>query len=165
MEGENNMKDFTAKELENLFSKKQLSAYNQKLKRELYLLKMDYNKVLETRDSYIEKEIPSILLILAYGDIIAVDESLMDSEKYRRIKNCYKFFMQINEEKMQRNKEEVVIERICDIIGENKVQNLKSKFDIILQKYNIEKEQFVEDMYNIKIKLLLYTKVNQDHKL
>lgn len=59
--------------------------------------------------------------------------------------------MQINEEKMQRNKEEVVIERICDIIGENKVQNLKSKFNIILQKYNIEKEQFVEDMYNIKI--------------
>ncbi len=51
------MKDFTAKELENLFSKKQLSAYNQKLKRELYLLKMDYHKVLETRDSYIEKEI------------------------------------------------------------------------------------------------------------
>ena len=57
MEGENSMKDFTAKELENLFSKKQLSAYNQKLKRELYLLKMDYHKVLETRDSYIEKEI------------------------------------------------------------------------------------------------------------
>ena len=52
---------------------------------------------------------------------------------------------------MQRNKEEVVIERICDIIGENKVQNLKSKFNITLQKYNIEKEQFVEDMYNIKI--------------
>ena len=51
------MKDFTAKELENLFSKKQLSAYNQKLKRELYLLKMDYHKVLETRDGYIEKEI------------------------------------------------------------------------------------------------------------
>ena len=51
------MKDFTAKELENLFSKKQLSAYNQKLKRELYLLKMDYHKVLVTRDSYIEKEI------------------------------------------------------------------------------------------------------------
>ena len=57
MEGENSMKDFTAKELENIFSKKQLSAYNQKLKRELYLLKMDYNKVLETRESYIEKEI------------------------------------------------------------------------------------------------------------
>ena len=57
MEGENSMKDFTAKELENLFSKKQLSAYNQKLKRELYLLKMDYHKVLETRDGYIEKEI------------------------------------------------------------------------------------------------------------
>ena len=31
MEGENSMKDFTAKELENLFSKKQLSVYNQKL--------------------------------------------------------------------------------------------------------------------------------------
>ena len=57
MEGENSMKDFTAKELENIFSKKQLSAYNQKLKRELYILKMDYNKVLETRESYIEKEI------------------------------------------------------------------------------------------------------------
>ena len=57
MEGESNMKEFTAKELENIFSKKQLSAYNQKLKREYYLLKMDYEKIIETRESYIEKEI------------------------------------------------------------------------------------------------------------
>ena len=57
--------------------------------------------------------------------------------------------------KQKRNKEKVAIERICDMIGENEVQNLKAKFDYILQKYNIEKEQFVKDMYNIK--LMKYT--------
>jgi len=104
---------------------------------------------------YIEREIPSILFLLSYGDVIAVDESLMDIEKYQRIKDCYNFFMQINEGKKQRNKEKVAIERICDMIGENKVQNLESKFDYILEKFNIEKEQFVKDMYNIK--LMRYT--------
>ena len=103
----------------------------------------------------VKKEIPSILFLLAYGDVIAVDESLMNIEKYKRMKDCYNFFMQINKGKKQRNKEEVAIERICDMIGENEVQNLKAKFDYILQKYNIEKEQFVEDMYNIK--LMRYT--------
>ncbi len=104
---------------------------------------------------YIKREIPSILFLLAYGDVIAVDESLMDIEKYQRIKDCYNFFIQINEKKKQRNKEKVAIERICDMIGENKVQNLETKFDYILQEYNIEKKQFVEDMYNIK--LMRYT--------
>lgn len=104
---------------------------------------------------YIEREIPSILFLLSYGDVIAVDESLMDIEKYQRIKDCYNFFMQINEGKKQRNKEKVAIERICDMIGENKFENLESKFDYILEKFNIEKEQFVEDMYNIK--LMRYT--------
>lgn len=104
---------------------------------------------------YIEREIPSILFLLSYGDVIAVDESLMDIEKYQRIKDCYNFFVQVNKGKKQRNKEKVAIERICDMIGENKVQNLESKFDYILQKYNIQKEQFVEDMYNIK--LMRYT--------
>lgn len=33
----------------------------------------------------IKKDVPKLLFLLAYGDIIAVDESLMDSEKYQRM--------------------------------------------------------------------------------
>lgn len=100
---------------------------------------------------YIKKEIPKILLLLAYGDVIAVDESLMDEEKYRRICDCYVFFDKITKgEKVNRDKEKVAIERICDIIGESKFLNLKLQFDDILKRNNIEKKQFIEDMYNIK---------------
>lgn len=105
---------------------------------------------------YIKRELPKILLLLAYGDIIAVDESLMDKEKYQRIKDCYDFFEQITKgEKIERNKEQVAIERICDIVGEHKIEKLTSQFDYILKKYDILKNQFVEDMYNIK--LMRYT--------
>ncbi len=105
---------------------------------------------------YIKRELPKILLLLAYGDVIAVDESLMDIEKYKRIKDCYNFFEQITKgEKTERNKEQVAIERICDIVGEHKIERLTSQFDYILNKYDIKKNQFVEDMYNIK--LMRYT--------
>ena len=105
---------------------------------------------------YIKRELPKILLLLAYGDVIAVDESLMDIEKYKRIKDCYNFFEQITKgEKTERNKEQVAIERICDIVGEHKIERLTSQFDYILNKYDIKKNQCVEDMYNIK--LMRYT--------
>ena len=80
----------------------------------------------------------------------------MDIEKYKRIKDCYNFFEQITKgEKTERNKEQVAIERICDIVGEHKIERLTSQFDYILNKYDIKKNQFVEDMYNIK--LMRYT--------
>lgn len=118
----------------------------------------EYKKLLAEvpRVNYVNKEIPKILILLAYGDVIAVDESLMDTEKYQRIKDCYNFFEQITKgKKVKRNKEKVAIERICDIIGESKVQKLESKFNYILEKCNINKTQFIEDMYNIK--LMKYT--------
>lgn len=121
----------------------------------------EYKKLLEELPksdfSYtIKKEIPQILLLLAYGDVIAVDESLMNIEKYKRIKECFNFFKQITYgEKTSRNKEMVAIERICDIVGENKIENLTMNFNYILNKYNIEKRQFIDDMYNIK--LMRYT--------
>ncbi len=124
---------------------------------DLYVEK-EYKKLLVEipKASYVNKEIPKILMLLAYGDVIAVDESLMDTEKYQRIKKCYNFFEQITKgEKAERNQEKVAIERICDIIGESKVQNLESKFNYILEKYNINKGQFIEDMYNVK--LMRYT--------
>ena len=51
------MKDLTAKDLEKIFSKKQLSSYNRKLKTEYYILKQKYDKAMENKDSYVEKEI------------------------------------------------------------------------------------------------------------
>ncbi len=114
----------------------------------------EYKKLLG--QIYIKKELPPILLLLAYGDVVAVDEILMDTEKYQRIKDGYKFFEQITYgKKAKRDKKKVAIERICDIVGEHKIQKLITQFDYILEKYNISKYQFVEDMYNIK--LMRYT--------
>lgn len=105
---------------------------------------------------FLKKEIPEILLLLGYADVIAVDESIMNQEKYERIKACFKFFKQITEgEKTNRDKERVAIERICDIVGENKVEKLAINFDVILNKNKIAKKQFIEDMYHIK--LMRYT--------
>lgn len=113
----------------------------------------EYMKLLNgvPENQNIKRDIPKILLLLAYADIIAVDESLMDSEKYARIKEGYNFFENITQGIMpERNKELVAIERICDMVGESKIQNLVSNFDNILNKYNIDKKVFSEDMYNIK---------------
>lgn len=99
----------------------------------------------------IKNDVPKLLLLLAYGDIIAVDESLMDLEKYQRTKECYHFFEQISRgEKIERDKEKVAIERICDTVGESNVEKLALTFDNIMKKYKIHKKQFMEDMYNIK---------------
>lgn len=107
-------------------------------------------------DKEIKKDIPKILMLLAYGDVIAVDESLMNVEKFQRIKDCYDFFEQItNGVPIKRDKTKVAIERIADMVGENKTQNLLLNFDSILNVNNINKNQFIEDMYNIK--LMRYT--------
>lgn len=99
----------------------------------------------------IKKDVPKLLFLLAYGDIIAVDESLMDTEKYQRTKECYEFFEQISAGKrIERDKEKVAIERICDTVGESKVEKLTLRFDDLIKKYHMNKKQFMEDMYNIK---------------
>ena len=97
-------------------------------------------------------DIPKILFLLAYADVIGVDKSLMNSEKFNRINDCYNFFKQITEGiPIKRDKEKVAIERICDMTGESNIQNLSTIFDSILEKQYINKAQFVEDMYNIKL--------------
>ncbi len=112
-----------------------------------------YKELLESipENKNIKPYIPKILWLLSFADVIAVDESLMDTEKYNRIKDCYLFFEQITMGKStNRNKRNVAIERICDMCGESKVQNLVNKFDDILAKNKINENQFVEDMYNIR---------------
>ena len=104
----------------------------------------------------IKSQIPKILFIMAYGDIIAVDESLMDTEKYQRTKEGYMFFEEITNNKPHtRNKEKVTIDRICDTAGKIRYETLKKELDIILEKNNIDKNDFIEDMYNIR--LMRYT--------
>lgn len=100
----------------------------------------------------IKNNIPRILLILAYADIIAVDDSLMNLEKYNRIKEGYYFFESVTQNKIPvRDKEKVAIERICDTVGKVTYEVLKKLLDNILEKYSIDKSNFIEDMYNIKI--------------
>lgn len=92
------------------------------------------------------------MLIFAYGDIIAVDESLMDLGKYNRIKEGYYFFEEVTQNKIPtRDKEKVAIERICDMAGKITYEELKELLDNILKKYEIDKNTFIQDMYNIKI--------------
>ncbi len=114
-----------------------------------------YRKLMEELPNHcVKKEISALLFLLAYGDVIAVDESLMNQKKYQRIKDCYHFFEQIRKkETIKRDEEKVAMERICDIIGESKILTLE--LNAILEKNKIEKKQFIEDMYNIK--LMRYT--------
>lgn len=99
----------------------------------------------------IRNNVSEILFLLAYADLMAVDEKLMDTEKYKRTKNGYLFFNQINNGRITiRDKKKVAIERICDMTGKNESQNLIEEFDNILEKNNINEMQFVENMYNIK---------------
>ncbi len=151
-----NLKDFT-KILKEIIKYHTLITSLSSESSDLYV-QNEYEKLLSELPKIddIKSEIPQILWLLAYADVIAVDESLMNIEKYERIKDCFNFFKQITYgEKTTRNKEIVAIERICDIVGENKVEKLTMDFDYILNKYNIEKRQLVDDMYNIK--LMRYT--------
>lgn len=100
----------------------------------------------------IKNNIPRILLILAYADIIAVDDSLMNLEKYNRIKEGYYFFESVTQNKIPvRDKERVAIERICDTVGKITYETLKNSIEGIFKSYSINKNEFIEDMYNIKI--------------
>ncbi len=104
----------------------------------------------------IKNQIPEILFIMAYADIIAVDESLMDIEKYERTKDGYNFFCEVSEgRKHNRDKEKVVIERICDTAGKITFNDLKNRLNTILDNNKINKNNFINNMYDIK--LLRYT--------
>lgn len=107
-------------------------------------------------DIYIKIEIPKILFLLAFADIIAVDESLMDTEKYKRTKQGYLFFEEISKGKANnRNKEKVALERINDVIGKISYEYIKNNINSILDENNINKNEFLENMYNLR--LMKYT--------
>ncbi len=98
----------------------------------------------------LKKEVSKIIYIFTFADIIAVNEILMDEEKFVRLKNAYLFFEEVmNNQEHKRNKEEVAIERICDMCGKN-YQEVAGKIDEILTKLQINKKQFLEDLYNVK---------------
>jgi len=102
-------------------------------------------------DINVKNEIHKILFILTFADIIGVNELLMDFEKYNRLKNTYIFLEEIINNKMHnRDKENVAIERICDIAGNITIKELSKNLDNILNKYKIEKNNFLKDMYDIR---------------
>ena len=98
----------------------------------------------------VKKEIAKIMYIFTFGDIIAVNEILMDEEKFQRLKNAYTFFEEIiSNKKHTRDKSKVALERLCDKCGK-KYSEDSSRIDEILKKFNIEKKQFMENIYNVK---------------
>ncbi len=99
----------------------------------------------------IKNNISKILFLLAYADLMAVDENLMTEEKYQRTKNAFYYFDDLSCGKIpKREKEKVSIERLCDMTGEKQSKDLITQFNTILVKNHINKTQFIEDMYNVK---------------
>ena len=98
------------------------------------------------------KELNSIiLLIFAYGDIIAVDEVLMNTNKYNRIKDGFDFFdLIIRGDIPERNNRKVAVERLADIVGILRNEDLENSLDEILKGKGIDVNTFVKNMYNIK---------------
>lgn len=98
----------------------------------------------------VKKEIAKIMYIFTFADVTAVNEILLDEEKFQRLKNCYIFFEEIMSEKSHnRDKTKVALERICDMCGKS-YKEVECAIDGILSKLEIDKIQFMEDMYNIK---------------
>ena len=92
-----------------------------------------------------------ILLIFAYGDIIAVDEVLMNTNKYNRIKDGFDFFdLIIRGDIPERNNRKVAVERLADIVGILRNEDLENSLDEILKEKGIDVNTFVKNMYNIK---------------
>ncbi len=101
-------------------------------------------------DIFVKGEIAKIIYIFTFADIIAVNEILMDEEKFERLKNAYVFFEEVmHNQKHNRNKETVALERICDMCGKSN-QEVSTQIDNILSKLQIDKKQFMDDMYNVK---------------
>lgn len=110
------------------------------------------NLINEIPNINLKKEIPKILFILAFADIIAVDESLMSVEKYNRTKQGYMFFEEISQNKLHNRKpEKIALERICDMVGKVSYTELEKNFDNILKKNNINKQNFIENMYDLRL--------------
>lgn len=97
-----------------------------------------------------KKETAKIMYLFTFADVIAVNEILLDEEKFQRLKSAYLFFEEIMcNHKHNRDKTKVALERICDMCGKT-YQEVSSKIDGILDKFKIDKLQFMEDMYNVK---------------
>lgn len=98
----------------------------------------------------VKQEIAKIIYIFTFADIIAVNEILMDEEKFERLKNAYIFFEEVmHKQEHNRNKEKVALERICDMCRKG-YKEVSEQIDEIFIKLKIDKKQFMEDMYNVK---------------
>lgn len=99
----------------------------------------------------IKKYNPIILFIFAYGDIIGVDEVLMNSDKYNRVKEGYLFFKSISQNRVpKRDKKKVAIERICDIVGNISYEKLEKEIEGLLKEKSIDYNSFLNNMFNLK---------------
>lgn len=98
----------------------------------------------------VKQEIAKIIYIFTFADIIAVNEILMDEEKFERLENAYIFFEEVmHKQEHNRNKEKVALDRICDMCRKD-YKEVSEQIDDIFTKFGIDKKQFMEDMYNVK---------------
>ena len=97
------------------------------------------------------KDISKILFLFTIGDIIAVNEIIFDEVKYRRLKETYKFFNEIIEEKPHsRNIQEVALERLSDLTGETDKTKIKNVVDKVMEESKNNSKEFLENLYDLE---------------
>lgn len=98
----------------------------------------------------VKGELAKIMYIFTFADVIAVNEIILDEEKFRRLKNAYIFWEEtMHNQVHNRDKEKVTLERICDMCGKKELE-VTNNIDEILNKLEIDKSQFMKDMYDVK---------------
>lgn len=97
------------------------------------------------------REISKILFLFTIGDIIAVNEIIFNEGKYNRLKGTYKFFNEVIEEKPHnRNKKQVSIERLCDLLGASDSNEVERKVEEKFKEENIDIKLFWENLFNLE---------------
>lgn len=98
-----------------------------------------------------QRDISKILFLFTIGDIIAVNEIIFDEVKYRRLKETYKFFNEIIEEKPHsRNIQEVALERLSDLTGETDKNKIKNVVDKVMEESKNNSKEFLENLYDLE---------------
>lgn len=98
-----------------------------------------------------QRDISKILFLFTIGDIIAVNEIIFDEVKYRRLKETYKFFNEIIEEKPHsRNIQEVALERLSDLTGETDKTKIRNVVDKVMEESKNNSKEFLENLYDLE---------------
>lgn len=102
------------------------------------------------------EELTTLLYLFTIADVIAVDESIFDETKYQRLEKAYVFFEEILQHQPHtRNKKQVAIERICDLVGDTNMDTLQDRAETSMKTWGIKPDLFWMKLFQIKHLLFL----------